>query len=45
MKSTLLVVQNIATQIEAPPEVIEWVDDVRGSLDVAFKAIAEGNAQ
>ena len=46
MKSTLLLlVQNIATQTEAPPEVIEWVDDVRESLDAVFKAIAEGNAQ
>jgi hypothetical protein len=45
MKSTLLLVQNIATQTEAPPEVVGWVDDVRESLDEVFKAIAEGNAQ
>jgi len=45
MKSTLLLVQNIAMQTEVPPEVLEWVDDVRESLDAAFVAIAEGNAQ
>jgi hypothetical protein len=45
MKSTFLLVQNIATQTEAPPEVIEWVDDVRESLDAVFSEIAQGNAQ
>ena len=42
MKSTLLLVKNIAAQSEAPEEVIEWVNDVRESLDETFKAIAEG---
>ena len=45
MKSTFILVQNIAAQTEAPEEVIEWVDDVRESLDAVFKAIAEGKAQ
>ena len=45
MKSTLLLVQNIATQTESPDEVIEWVNDVRQSLEAAFEAIAEGKAQ
>lgn len=45
MKSTFILIQNIAMQTEAPEEVIEWVDDVRESLDAAFKAIAEGKAQ
>lgn len=45
MKSTFILVQNIALQKEAPEEVIEWVDDVRESLDAAFEAIAEGKAE
>ena len=45
MKSTFILVQNITAQTEAPEEVIEWVDDVRESLDAVFKAIAEGKAQ
>lgn len=45
MKSTLLLVQNIATQTESPDEVIEWVNDVRQSLEAAFEAITEGKAQ
>jgi len=45
MKSTLLLVQNIAQQTDAPEEVIEWVNDVRQSLEAAFKAIAEGKAK
>jgi len=45
MKSTFILVQNIALQSEAPQEVIEWVDDVRESLHSAFEAIAEGKAQ
>ena len=45
MKSTLLLVQNIAAQSEAPEEVVEWVNDVRESLDEVFKAIAEGEAK
>ncbi len=45
MKSTFILVQNIALQTKAPEEVIEWVNDVRESLDAAFEAIAEGKAQ
>jgi len=45
MKSTLLLVQNIVTQTDAPDEVIEWVNHVRGSLEATFEAIAEGRAQ
>ena len=45
MKSTFILVQNIVTQTEAPGEVREWLDDVRESLDAAFEAIAEGEAQ
>jgi len=44
MRSTFILVQNIATQSNAPEEVIEWVDDVRESMDAAVKAIAEGKA-
>ncbi len=45
MKSTLLLVQNIIAQTESPEEVIEWVNDVRGSLEETFEAIAEGKAK
>jgi len=45
MRRTFILVQNIATQSNAPEEVIEWVDDVRESLDSAVAAIAEGEAQ
>lgn len=45
MKTTFILVQNIAVQANAPKEVIEWVDDVRESLDAVFDAIAEGKAK
>jgi hypothetical protein len=45
MKTTFILVQNIAVQANAPEEVIEWVDDVRESLDATFEAIAEGEAK
>ena len=45
MKSTFILVQNIALQSEAPEEVIEWLDDVRESLHSTFEAIAEGKAE
>jgi hypothetical protein len=45
MKSTLLLVQNIISQTESPEEVIEWVNDVRESLEETFEAIAEGKAK
>ena len=45
MKATFILVQNVAVQANAPKEVIEWVGDVRESLDEAFAAIAEGKAK
>ena len=45
MKSTFILIQNIALQTEAPDEVTEWIDDVRESLDATFEAIAEGEAE
>ena len=45
MKETFILVQNISVQANAPKEVIEWVDEVRESLDEAFEAIAEGEAK
>jgi uncharacterized Zn finger protein len=45
MKATFILVQNIAIQANAPKEVIEWVDDVRESLDDSFAAIVEGDAK
>lgn len=45
MRKTFILVQNIAIQANAPEEVIEWVNDVRDSLDEAVAAIAEGKAQ
>lgn len=45
MKKTFILVQNIAIQTNAPEEVLEWVDDVRESLNAVFEAIAEGKAK
>ncbi len=45
MKSTFILVQNIALRSEAPKNIIEWVDDVRESLNSALEAIAEGKAE
>lgn len=45
MKSTLLLINNIAIQTETPEEVTEWLEDVRLSLEDVFKAIAEGKAE
>jgi len=45
MSKTFLLVQNIAIQADAPEEVIEWIDDVRESIDAAVAAIAEGEAK
>ncbi len=45
MRKTFILVQNIAAQANAPEDVIEWIDDVRESLDAAVAAIAEGKAQ
>ncbi len=45
MKATFILIQNIATQTDAPEDVYEWIDDVRESLDATFEAIADGDAQ
>ena len=45
MKSTLLLVRNIATQTETPEEVFEWINDVTEALAATFEAIAEGKAK
>ena len=45
MKKTFILVQNIAINANAPEEIIEWIDDVRESLDSAVAAIEEGTAQ
>lgn len=45
MKSTLLLVQNIAAQTDSPKEVLEWLYDVRESLEETFLEIAEGRAE
>jgi len=45
MKSTLLLVHNIATQSKAPKEVLEFVEDVRQILEETLEAIAEGDAK
>jgi len=42
MKSTLLLVQNIVSQSDAPEEIKECLADVRGSLEEVFSAIEEG---
>ncbi len=45
MRKTFILVQNVAIQSNAPEDVIEWIDDVRESIDEAVTAIAEGKAQ
>ena len=42
MKSTLLIIQNIAAQAKAPEEVIECIAEIRQDLEVVFEEIAEG---
>jgi hypothetical protein len=42
MKSTLLLVQNIITQLDAPEVIQECFENVRGSLEEVFLAIKEG---
>jgi hypothetical protein len=42
MKSTLLLINNIAMQESTPEEVLEWIADVRECLDVVFSELAEG---
>ena len=45
MRKTFILIQNIAIQATAPEEVIEYIDDVRESLDEAVAAIADGSAE
>jgi len=45
METTLLLIRNIAAQSETPEEVLDLIDDVRGSLEETFEAIAEGSAE
>jgi len=45
MKSTLLLVHNIATQTSSPEEVLEWLNDVHESFKETFSEIAEGKAE
>jgi hypothetical protein len=42
MKQTFILIQNVATQSNAPDKVLEWVDIVREDLDEVLAAIAEG---
>ena len=42
MKVTLLIIQNIAMQANAPEKVIECITEVRLDLDGVFEEIAEG---
>ncbi len=45
MRDMFLLVQNIAIQAEAPEEVMEWVNDVRESMDAVVVAIAKGEVK
>jgi hypothetical protein len=45
MKSTLLLVQNISNQADAPDEIKEWVDSVRESFEETVMAIKHGEAE
>jgi len=45
METTLLLIRNIAAQSETPEEVLDLIDDVRGSLEETFETIAEGSAE
>ena len=45
MESTLLLIQNIATQTGSPEEVTVGIEDVRQCLRDVFEAIAEGEAE
>ncbi len=43
MKSILRLVQNVATQTEAPDAVNEWLEVVWQNMETALLKIAEGN--
>ena len=40
MKSTLLLIQNLAAQSKSPEEIIDWINDVRVELNEAFEEIS-----
>lgn len=42
MKSTLLLIENIIAQTESSEEVIDWVSDVRESLEAAIEEVSVG---
>ena len=42
MRETLLLIRNIATQVDVPKAVTYWIDTVGQDLEEVFAAIAEG---
>jgi hypothetical protein len=42
MKAALLLIHNIATQADVPPDIVEWINTVWSNLEEVFTAIAEG---
>ena len=44
MKSTLLLVHNIAVQSKVPEEIVVWVSEVKQSFEATIDAIAQGEA-
>ena len=45
MRKALLLSRNIATQGEAPEDVMFWIEEVSTNLDEAAAAIAEGDCR
>ncbi|PVZ70323.1 hypothetical protein [Pelagibaculum spongiae] len=45
MKTTLLLIENIASQTDAPEEVLFWLTEVRDSFNVVMQEIDKGNIQ
>jgi hypothetical protein len=43
MRSTLLLIRNIATPVDVPEAVTYWIDAVWQNLEDVFAAIAEGD--
>lgn len=42
MRSTLVLIRNIANQSKVPEEVLEWIEMVQEDLEEVMLAIAEG---
>ena len=42
MRSTLVLIRNIAMQSKVPNEIVEWIEIVQEDLEEVFLAIAEG---